>query len=48
MIRRLFVYSREDRIKALELWLKYDKNLAAVVKELGYPSTKMLSIWCKA
>lgn len=42
------MYSREDRIKALELWLKYDKNLAAVVRELGYPSTKMLSIWCKA
>ncbi len=48
MIRRLFVYSWEDRIKAIELWVKYDKNLAEVVRELGYPSIKMLSIWCKA
>ena len=42
------MYSWEDRIKAIELWVKYDKNLAEVVRELGYPSIKMLSIWCKA
>jgi len=27
MIRRLFVYLREDRIKAIELWLKYSVSL---------------------
>ncbi len=42
MIRRLFVYSREGRIRAIELWLKYNKNLAAVVRELGCPSTNLL------
>jgi transposase InsO family protein/transposase-like protein len=42
------MYSRKDRTTAIELWLKYDKNLAAVVRELGYPSTKMLGLWCKA
>ena len=42
------MYSLADRIRAVELWLKCDKNLAAVVSELGYPSTKMLSICCKA
>ena len=41
------MYSREDRNRAVELWLKYDKSPTAVVREMGYPSTKMLTIWCK-
>lgn len=39
------MYSREDRIKAVELWLKYDKSEMTVIHELGYPSLKMLSKW---
>jgi len=39
------VYSMEDRNKAIELWLKYDKSPAAVTNELGYPSPKMLAKW---
>lgn len=39
------MYSREDRIKAVELWLKYDKSEAPVIRELGYPSNKMLAKW---
>lgn len=39
------MYSREDRIKAVELWLKYDKSETAVIHELGYPSHKMLPKW---
>jgi len=41
------MYSREDRTRAVELWLKYDKSPTAVIKELGYPSIKMLQNWGK-
>lgn len=41
------MYSSEDRIRAVKLWLKYDKSPTAVVVELGYPSTKMLRRWGK-
>lgn len=39
------MYSREDRIKAVELWLKYDKCETDVINELGYPSHKMIAKW---
>lgn len=41
------MYSWEDRTRAVELWLKYDKSPTAVIKELGYPSIKMLQNWGK-
>ena len=41
------MYSREDRNRAIELWLKYDKSSTAVTDELGYPSSKMLARWYK-
>lgn len=41
------MYSREDRKRAVELWLKYDKCATAVTNELGYPCTKMLKSWYK-
>ena len=41
------MYSSEERIRAIKLWLKYDKSLTAVISELGYPSTKMLRTWGK-
>jgi transposase-like protein len=47
IVRRLLVYAREDRNRAIELWLKYDKSSTAVIKELGYPSPKMLLRWYK-
>lgn len=39
------MYSREQKIKAVKLWLKYDKSEADVIHELGYPSHKTLAIW---
>jgi len=39
------MYSREERIKAVELWLKYGRNTATVIRELGYPSRKLLPRW---
>ena len=42
------MYSREKRMKAIELYIKYDKSAAAVIRELGYPSRKLLPRWYKA
>jgi hypothetical protein len=39
------MYSYADRLKAVELYIKYDLNVAAVVHELGYPSRNMLRQW---
>lgn len=36
------MYSYEDRIRAVELYIKYDLSAADTIKELGYPSYKML------
>lgn len=45
--RRMSVYSREDRIEAVELWLKCGKSTATVIRELGYPSRTIMRIWYK-
>jgi transposase-like protein len=42
------MYSREERMKAIELYIKYDKSIAAVIHELGYPSRGLLPRWYKA
>ncbi|MDN5315856.1 MAG: hypothetical protein PWP10_4608 [Clostridiales bacterium] len=39
------MYPRDKKIKAVELWLKYDKCEYDVIKELGYHSHKMLARW---
>ena len=39
------MYTREERKRAVELWLKYDKCSTAVSKELGYPCPKLLISW---
>ena len=39
------MYSYEERVKAVELYKKYDHSAAAVVHELGYPNRKMLRLW---
>jgi len=41
------MYSRENFQKAIELYLKYDKSVASVIRELGYPSRKTLPRWYK-
>ena len=33
---------RDKKIKAVELWLKYNKCESDVIKELGYHSYRML------
>lgn len=39
------VYTLQDRLKAVRLYLKYDRNSAAVRRELGYPSRGALKQW---
>ncbi len=41
------MYSYEERMKAVELYIKYDLNLADTIQELGYPSRNMLARWYK-
>lgn len=39
------MYSYEERIKAVKLYIQYDRSIAAVRRELGYPSHQMLLRW---
>jgi len=41
------MYSREKRMKAVELYIKFGKSAAAVIRELGYPDRKTLRMWCR-
>lgn len=41
------MYSYEDRLKAVNLYIKYDLSAADTVRELGYPNYKMLLRWYK-
>lgn len=41
------MYSYEDRIKAIKLYIKYDLCNADTIRELGYPSRNMLAQWYK-
>jgi len=41
------MYTREKRMKAIELYIKYDQSAAAVIHELGYPDRRMLAKWHK-
>ncbi len=39
------MYSYEDRIRAVELYITFKKRAAATVLQLGYPTTKALKRW---
>src|SRR5262245_5445420 len=39
------MYSYEDRIRAVKLYLKLGKRLTATVRQLAYPTTKSLELW---
>jgi transposase InsO family protein/transposase-like protein len=41
------MYSYEQRIKAVELYIQYDHSAASVINELGYPDYKSLIAWYK-
>lgn len=41
------MYSYEDLMKAVRLYIKYNFSVADTVRELGYPSRSMLRRWYK-
>jgi len=41
------MYSNEDRMKAIKLYIEYDCCGKAVIRELGYPSRNILVVWYK-
>ena len=41
------MYSKEEREKAIKLYIKYGKCAADVIRELGYPDRKTLRNWYK-
>ena len=42
------MYSYEVRLKAVQLYIQYDKSYASVFKELGYPpSSHSIKLWYK-
>ena len=41
------MYSYEERMKAVKLFIKYDKSCMAVINELGYPCRGTLLAWYK-
>jgi transposase-like protein len=41
------MYSYEDRLKAVKLYIKFDFSAADTIRELGYQSRNMLRQWYK-
>ena len=38
-------YSKEQRDRAVDLYVRYERCAADVIRELGYPSRGMLPVW---
>ena len=41
------MYSYEDKMRAVKLFIKYNKSCMSVINELGYPSRPQLKAWHK-
>ena len=39
------MYSKAERQKAVDLYIKYGKRASAVIRESGYPDRKTLACW---
>ena len=39
------MYSYDDRIRAVKLYIKLDKRIAATIIQLGYPTKNALKTW---
>ena len=39
------MYSYEDRIRAIELYIKLGKRVGATIRQLGYPTENSLKSW---
>jgi transposase InsO family protein len=41
------MYSYEDRIRAVDLYIKLGKRVSATIRQLGYPTKNALKAWCR-
>ena len=41
------MYSYEERMEAVQIYIKYDLSAADTIMELGYPNFNMLRRWYK-
>ena len=41
------MYSYEDRIRAVELYIKLGKRVRATIRQLGYPTKNAFKGWCR-
>jgi transposase-like protein len=41
------MYSYEDRVLAVELYIKLGKRFRATIRQLGYPTKNALKGWCR-
>lgn len=39
------MYSYEDRIRAVELYIKVGKRIGVTIRQLGYPTKNALKSW---
>lgn len=39
------MFTEAEWLRAIELYFKYDRKLAPVVRELGYPSRRWIRMW---
>lgn len=39
------MYSYEERLRSVKLYIKYDHSISSVIRELGYPSRQALLQW---
>lgn len=46
--KEVYMYALEDRKRAVELYLKYGRHAAPVMRELGYPNYKSLIVFSLA
>ncbi|MBG6078092.1 transposase-like protein [Polaromonas sp. CG_9.11] len=41
------MYSYEDRIRAVKLYIKFGNRTAPTIRQLGYPTKNALKSWCQ-
>ncbi|MCX7059606.1 MAG: transposase, partial [Gammaproteobacteria bacterium] len=42
------MYSYEDRLRAVRLYIKLGKRVRLTIRQLGYPTKNALKAWCRA
>ena len=40
------MYSYEDRLRAVQLYIKLGKRVGLTIRQLGYPTKNALKTWC--